>query len=101
MNEIKDPVAGRVHARNEGGPGHRAERRHGGGQRLEIPFFGKRFEVGQDFLVHKLLQKLRIQTVNPQNEHFPGGWAVAGTSREDEEDQARQEASTGHSCSSG
>jgi hypothetical protein len=78
MDEVIDFMLARIHARNERGPGHRALRRHYGGQGLEVTFGLKPLEMRHLPLVHETLENHRVHAVDTQDDHLACGVRTGG-----------------------
>ena len=77
MDKVKDGVTSRIHPRDEGRPGNRAKRRHGGLERFEISLRGELFKIGQMTRRHKFFQQLGVKTINRQYENLLGRYRGA------------------------
>ena len=103
MKEVVRAVAAGIHARDEGRPGHRAQRRHAGLKWLEIAIGGEPFEVRHPVFGDELLEQPGIHTVDADDDDLlvvsrlgahPRAATIAGTARQS------TMAKTGSSCSS-
>ena len=71
MNEIKKAVLGGIGARDETGPGHGAQRRHGGLEGFEAPFAAQAAEIGQREPV--FLHKAWVHPIHADDDDFGAG----------------------------
>src|SRR5205085_10911763 len=70
VNEIKNSVSACTHSGDQIRPSHWTLRRNAGGKRAERSLLGQCREVRHFALRNILLQKLRVQAINAEDDEF-------------------------------
>ena len=90
MDEVENPVLGRVHPGDKSRPGYRTLGRIGRAESAHSALSGKLEKIRHGALVHELSQQHRVHPVETENKHLGRFLGAAATDQERDEKSAEQ-----------